>query len=76
MKSIVFNPNKFHKSQIPAHVILAPLAVFMSLPILYIINDAFKPFNELFAYPPRFFAHNPTLENNYFSNGNGFSLGI
>jgi ABC-type glycerol-3-phosphate transport system permease component len=63
MKSIVFNPTKFHKSQMPAHVILAPLALFMSLPILYIINDAFKPFNELFAYPPRFFAHNPTLEN-------------
>ena len=35
----------------------------MLLPIVYIINHAFKPINELFAFPPRFFAHQPTTDN-------------
>lgn len=35
----------------------------MALPILFIFNHAFKPFTELFAYPPKFFVNKPTLEN-------------
>lgn len=35
----------------------------MALPIIFIFNHAFKPFTELFAYPPRFFVRKPTLEN-------------
>jgi multiple sugar transport system permease protein len=35
----------------------------MILPILFIINHAFKPRSELFAYPPRFFVRNPTFDN-------------
>ena len=35
----------------------------MGLPILYIINHAFKPMDELFAYPPKFFVARPTLDN-------------
>ncbi len=42
---------------------LTILAIFMFLPIVFIINHAFKPINELFLYPPRFFVHHPTLEN-------------
>lgn len=37
------------------------LSIFMLLPILFIMNHAFKPINELFIYPPRFWAENPTL---------------
>ncbi|MDQ6417816.1 carbohydrate ABC transporter permease [Paenibacillus sp. LHD-117] len=37
------------------------LAAFMSLPILFIFNHAFKPQNELFLFPPRFLVQNPTL---------------
>ena len=59
----MFNPKKFHKSQIKFHLILIPLSLFKSLPIIYIVNDAFKPFTELFHYPPRFFVRKPTLEN-------------
>jgi len=35
----------------------------MLLPILFIFSSAFKPPDELFAFPPRFFVVNPTLNN-------------
>lgn len=57
------NPKKFHKSQLKFYAFLIPLAIFMGLPIAYIFNHAFKPINELFAFPPRFFVQNPTWQN-------------
>lgn len=57
------NPKRFHKSQLKFYVYLIPLALFMVLPLIYIVNHAFKPISELFAYPPQFFAHQPTTEN-------------
>jgi ABC-type glycerol-3-phosphate transport system permease component len=57
------NPSKFHKSQLKFLVFLIPLAVFMALPIIFIVFHAFKPIDELFAYPPRFFVQKPTLQN-------------
>jgi ABC-type glycerol-3-phosphate transport system permease component len=61
--SMKINPKKFHKDQIKFHFALGTLSIFMALPIIFIINHAFKPFTELFAYPPRFFVREPTLEN-------------
>jgi ABC-type glycerol-3-phosphate transport system permease component len=63
MKSISINPKGFHKDQIKFYAFLIPLALFMALPIVYIVNHAFKPLGELFAFPPKFFAVNPTLDN-------------
>jgi|SRR5690554_6625625 len=57
------NPKKFDKSQIKFYLYLIPLALFMLLPILYIFSHAFKPVNELFAYPPKLFVLRPTLDN-------------
>jgi len=57
------NPKRFHKNQIPLYLYLIPLMIFMGAPILFIINHAFKPMDELFAMPPQFFVHRPTLEN-------------
>ncbi len=57
------NPAGFHPSQIPFYIILAPLVAFMLLPIVFIFSTAFKPMEELFVYPPRFFVVNPTLKN-------------
>ncbi|WP_370295783.1 carbohydrate ABC transporter permease [Rossellomorea marisflavi] len=57
------NPDKFHKSQFKFYAVLIPLAIFMALPIVYIFSHAFKPIDELFAYPPRFFVQKPTLQN-------------
>ena len=42
---------------------MAVLAVFMALPLLYVAVTAFKPYEELFLFPPRFFVKNPTMDN-------------
>ncbi|MBS4223621.1 carbohydrate ABC transporter permease [Lederbergia citrea] len=57
------NPTKFHRSQLKFYFFLIPLAIFMAMPIVYIIFHAFKPIDELFAYPPRFFVQKPTMQN-------------
>ncbi len=57
------NPQKFHRSQIKFFVILIPMALFIGLPIIFIFSHAFKPTNELFAFPPRFFVRVPTFQN-------------
>ena len=57
------NPRRFHKNQIPFYLYLIPVAVFMGLPIVFIISHAFKPMDELFAFPPRFLVSNPSLDN-------------
>lgn len=36
---------------------------FMAFPLIYTILQSLKPFDELFAYPPRFFVKRPTLQN-------------
>ncbi|AGC68114.1 ABC transporter, permease protein [Thermoclostridium stercorarium subsp. stercorarium DSM 8532] len=59
------NPKRFDRSQIKIMLILLPLALFMLLPIVFIFCHAFKPMDELFAYPPRFFVIRPTLDNFY-----------
>jgi len=57
------NPSRFSRDQIPLYLYLVPLAIFMAAPIVFIIFHAFKPMDELFAYPPRFLVSRPTLEN-------------
>ena len=57
------NPQKFEKGQIKIMLVLLPLVLFMFLPILFIANHAFKPMDELFAFPPTFIVRNPTIEN-------------
>ncbi|MCU0104696.1 carbohydrate ABC transporter permease [Acholeplasma vituli] len=57
------NPTSFNRQQVWYYVVLIPLAVFMMLPVVFIINQAFKPLDELFLFPPRFFVQNPTFDN-------------
>jgi ABC-type glycerol-3-phosphate transport system permease component len=57
------NPKKFHVSQIKFYLIIIPIALFMTLPIIYILNQAFKPLDELFRFPPTFIARRPSLQN-------------
>ena len=57
------NPQKFEKGQIKIMLVLLPLVIVMALPIVFIANHAFKPMDELFAFPPTFFVKNATLEN-------------
>lgn len=63
LRSSGINPQGFHPSQLKFYVVLLPLVAFMLLPMLFIFSHAFKPPDELFAYPPRFFVANPTLKN-------------
>lgn len=37
--------------------------LFMVLPLYYAVISSFKPLNELFLFPPRFYVENPTLNN-------------
>jgi len=39
------------------------ISLFMLLPVIYIISNAFKPINELFIWPPLLFPREPTLDN-------------
>ena len=57
------NPSRFSRSQIPFYAVLIPLAVVYVLPIVYIFVTAFKPLDELFAFPPRFYVIHPTVDN-------------
>ncbi|MBB2184063.1 carbohydrate ABC transporter permease [Lachnospiraceae bacterium MD1] len=42
---------------------MAFCAVFMVLPLVMVINNAFKPLDELFRYPPTIFVRNPSMDN-------------
>jgi ABC-type glycerol-3-phosphate transport system permease component len=57
------NPRGFHTGQIKFYIFLAPLVFFMLLPVVFIFSQAFKPPDELFAFPPRFLVTSPTLKN-------------
>lgn len=57
------NPDSFHPSQIKFYIALLPIALFMIVPIIYIFSTAFKPMDELFLFPPRFFVRRPTFDN-------------
>lgn len=56
---------RFHmkKGEWKFYIYLIPIAIIMGIPIVYIICHAFKPMDELFAYPPKFLVKKPTLTN-------------
>src|SRR5690349_2644624 len=62
-RATTIDPAHYHSSQVPFFLVLLPLAAFMLLPIIFIFFHALKPLGELFAYPPRFLARRPTLDN-------------
>lgn len=39
------------------------MVAFTALPLIYVVSSAFKPVDELFLFPPRFFVRNPTTKN-------------
>lgn len=44
-------------------IFLGIVGLFMALPLVYTVNNAFKPLDEIFIFPPTFFVRNPTLDN-------------
>lgn len=57
------NPKGFHKSQIKFYLFLLPFILFMGIPIVFVVSTALKPMDELFLFPPKLLASNPTLDN-------------
>lgn len=57
------NPDKFEKGQIKIYLFVIPLVLITGLPIVFIFFHAFKPMEELFAFPPKFITTHPTLDN-------------
>ena len=49
-------------------VVLGFFGLFSLFPLIYTLTSAFKPFSEIFMYPPRLTVENPTL-NNFFDLG-------
>ncbi|WP_445293263.1 carbohydrate ABC transporter permease [Cohnella sp. 56] len=44
-------------------LLLAVFGIFMALPLIFAVSNAFKPLDELFIFPPRFMVSNPTWDN-------------
>ncbi|MBO4379138.1 MAG: carbohydrate ABC transporter permease [Clostridia bacterium] len=44
-------------------ILMGICGVFMVLPLVMIINNALKPLDEIYQYPPRIFVRNPSLTN-------------
>lgn len=44
-------------------VVLGFFGIFSLFPLLYTLTSAFKPFSEIFMYPPKLTVENPTLDN-------------
>ena len=57
------NPDKFEKGQIKIFLCILPMLLLCGLAIIFIIFHAFKPMEELFAFPPKFITLHPTLDN-------------
>lgn len=55
--------NRMDAFQVLLTLGLIAVSVFMLLPIVYIVNHAFKPYHELFVYPPTFLVREPSWQN-------------
>ena len=44
-------------------ILMGICGVFMVLPLVMLLNNAVKPLDELYQYPPRIFVRNPSLNN-------------
>ena len=56
-------PNRSIAGDVALYIFLCFMAWLMAVPLIYQINNALKPLDELFKYPPRMFALNPTFDN-------------
>lgn len=56
-------PNRSRIGDFCIYIFLLIVAVAMVFPLVFAINSALKPLDELFMFPPKIFAQNPTLDN-------------
>ena len=55
---IILHPGTYFK-----YIFMIGLVALMALPLWFLIVQAFKPLEELFIFPPRFYVSRPTLRN-------------
>lgn len=55
--------NRSHGGNFVIFLMLVLVGIFMGLPLWYSIVSAFKPPEEIFIFPPRFYVTNPTGRN-------------
>ena len=55
--------NRSRGGDIALFLFLALFGCFSAMPLILTVSNAFKPLDEIFLYPPRFFVKNPTLDN-------------
>ena len=55
--------NRSAGGNITIDIFLTVIGIFMFLPMVYAVSNSIKPLSELWIYPPKFFAQNPTLSN-------------
>ncbi len=55
--------NRSVGGDICVYLLLFVVGVFMALPLVYTILQSFKPLDELWIFPPRFYVVNPTPDN-------------
>lgn len=63
IKAKMKRPNRSKMGDVGIYLILIFFGIFMAFPLVYAINSAFKPLDEIFIYPPRVFVKNPTFDN-------------
>ena len=66
MKKIRFRTHQLNRSMAGNTLLFFIMGVFgvlMALPLVMIVNNALKPLDELFQYPPKLFVRNPSLNN-------------
>lgn len=56
-------PNRSIAGDFFLYVFLLVMALIMVFPLVYAVNSALKPLDELFMFPPKIFAKHPTLDN-------------
>ena len=74
MKAVAYIKNKYYRRKFKRRnrslggdfvlfVVLAFFGIFSLFPLVYTLTSAFKPFSEIFMYPPKLTVENPTLGN-------------
>lgn len=56
-------PNRSIIGDIFLYLFLMLVALIMAFPLIYAVSSALKPLDELFKFPPKILAQNPTLDN-------------
>ncbi|HPU63725.1 MAG TPA: carbohydrate ABC transporter permease [Mobilitalea sp.] len=56
-------PNRSRLGDVFVYIVLLIFGWFFILPLLYAVNSAFKPLDEIFLFPPKLWVSKPTWDN-------------